>query len=493
MKSSHLFLAIFFGLFGLNLEAENVSKQPYEVSINDKYFSIESIDYFDVPIHTVQKINQTDKMNRIVVTAPELIQKYQVSPRSKISKILVEGNKLSFNAQKSGYFVVKINDLEYLFVLIERGTIPVSLRSIRYIQDFGVEPNSSMSQTEKIQQAIDRASKLRNAVLYFPKGTYLSGQLNFKSNTHLYLEQGAVLKATLQPKDFKESFLRMDNVENISISGYGTIDGSGWNGLRKNGATGLYLIFMSKAKNVNVNGITLKDPCFWNTRVFQSSNVHLTNIKVYNNRPLLNFCNTDGIDFDSSENCSVENGILHTGDDNVVVKGLDNSGLYNTSNLLFKNIIGISNSAAAKIGTETLVKKIDDIRFENMDVVQCKRCLVIDGFDTSDIRNVYFKNFTVENVVKEGMETPRVIDFEITNRSWRPCLGQCKISNVEVTNLNILTDVKTIQSQMVGQSEEFGIQNIRLRNIKVNGKLIGTLQDANIQTNSFVSRIKISK
>ena len=87
----------------------------------------------------------------------------------------------------------------------------------------------------------------------------------------------------------------------------------------------------------------------------------------------------------------------------------------------------MSNSAAAKIGTETCVKKFSNITFSNIDVMKCKRAMVINAFDSTHIEKVRFENFYIESFEFPGNEAPRLIDFEITNKSWRECTGNSTI------------------------------------------------------------------
>ena len=47
--------------------------------------------------------------------------------------------------------------------------------------------------TEEIQALIDKAAANGGGVIVIPRGTYMTGGLHFKQNTHLYLEDGATL------------------------------------------------------------------------------------------------------------------------------------------------------------------------------------------------------------------------------------------------------------------------------------------------------------
>ncbi len=55
------------------------------------------------------------------------------------------------------------------------------------ITDYNVINDSTVIQTEKIQNIIDKAHLNGGGVIIIPKGTFLSGSLFFKSQTHLHL------------------------------------------------------------------------------------------------------------------------------------------------------------------------------------------------------------------------------------------------------------------------------------------------------------------
>ena len=65
------------------------------------------------------------------------------------------------------------------------------------ITNYGVVNDSTVVQTKKIQEVIDLAAQNGGGVIVVPQGTFLSGSLFFKNNTHLYLEENAVLKGKI--------------------------------------------------------------------------------------------------------------------------------------------------------------------------------------------------------------------------------------------------------------------------------------------------------
>lgn len=67
----------------------------------------------------------------------------------------------------------------------------------------------------------------------FLPGIYKTGELNMRSNISVVLSEGALLSGSEDVKDYTDkSLIRLDNVSNFRLLGYGIIDGSGWSGLR---------------------------------------------------------------------------------------------------------------------------------------------------------------------------------------------------------------------------------------------------------------------
>lgn len=473
----------------------------FEIKINNQEAFVERMEKLDIPINYTQLTYDTSVPLEIEITIDNPIKTYSISPQRKKLTGIIENNKLTFVVHDADYLLVKINDLEDLFLLINPLVdykAQIKNKEIIDITSYGIDKTGQQIETQKLQQAINDAS-LKQAVLYFPKGIYRTGQLNMRSNMTVYLSDDALIYGSTNPKDYADdsisnfhytdkSLIRMDSISNFQLLGNGTIDGAGWAGLRQNGGWH-YLIFTTYSKNVIIDGPVLRDPAFWNTRIYCSNNIHLKNIKILNNRPDKDWSNTDGVDFDSSSGCSLVNAVIHAGDDNLVVKGMDTKRRFVTENILFDNILTLSNSAAAKIGTETSVAYFKDITFRNIDVIRCKRGLVITGYDSTDIENVLFENFTIENFDFVG-HTPSLIDFEISDQcSWRETLGRCTINNVKIRNINVLCSIDSVNSQLLGRTNQFDINNVKFKNIQIQGKKVAKRSDINLKTNEFVKNL----
>ena len=484
------------GTISLKVFGGNIDKSTlFEVQIDGADTFVGVLNQFDIPIHTVQISLDIKKSINICIKAKEDIKNYSISPLSKNIKGTIIDKNLTFSIDKAEYLIIKINDLEYLFLMIDTPikTLSSTALPIKNILDYGIDNTGNILSTDLIQKAIIDAAKNKN-ILYFPEGIYKTGQLNLVDNSAIHLAPKAYIKASTDTIDFPDkTLININKAHNIKIEGHGTIDGSGYTGLHKNGGQGYHLIYMSECKDIEIDGLLLLDPCFWNARVYRSENVHLKNIKILNNRPEENWINTDGVDFDSSINCSLVNAILHCGDDNLVVKGLDHERKFNTENILFEKVITLSNSAATKIGTETCVEYFKNIIFKDIDIVKCKRALVINAYDSAMIKNIVFENINIESFHHTGFESPRIIDFEITDNSWRPCTGNCIIDNVKINNINIYCNIQDVDSQILGKSEKYSAKNISIKNIFLNKKRITNLDAMNMKTNEYVFNLELKQ
>jgi polygalacturonase len=114
--------------------------------------------------------------------------------------------------------------------------------SRRYVvSDHGAVADGTTVNTKALQALIDRAAGEGGGTIVVPKGTFLSGALFFKQGVNLVVEKDGVLKSTTNIEDFPAIYTRWEGIErywtsaflnfvgmkNVSVSGEGTIDGSG--------------------------------------------------------------------------------------------------------------------------------------------------------------------------------------------------------------------------------------------------------------------------
>ena len=232
--------------------------------------------------------------------------------------------------------------------------------------DFGAVGDGVTLNTEILQKAVDALAP--GEELYLPAGTYLTGALRLHSDMALYLDEGATLQGTADPKDYLpkipsrfegyemdcyQSLLNLGhrdhragaNCKNVLIYGKGTLSGGGQQlclnviererELMKDYLASLgdkikdyendhtiparprgRLINLSNCENVRITGLTLQNGAAWNVHMLYSKDI-VTDHCIFRSE---NVWNGDGWDPDSSENCTLFASEFFTGDDSVAIK-----------------------------------------------------------------------------------------------------------------------------------------------------------------------------
>ena len=216
------------------------------------------------------------------------------------------------------------------------------------ITNYGVVNDSTIVQTKKIQEVIDLAAQNGGGVIVIPKGTFLSGSLFFKNNTHLHLEENAVFKGSDDISHFPVKMTRMegqtlnyfmalvnaDGLDGFTISGKGTLNGNGlryWKSfwLRRSinpDCTNMEemrprIIYLSNCKNTQIEGIRIMNSPFWSTHFYKCSFLKLLNLRITSPASPVKAPSTDAVDLDVCNNVLIKNCYMSVNDDAVALKG----------------------------------------------------------------------------------------------------------------------------------------------------------------------------
>jgi hypothetical protein len=431
------------------------------------------------------------------VTVNEAFSSHTLSPKSRNISTTQSGNTLSFSSGPN-YLILQVDAKELLFILIDaEETNPPRLgdANVKNIADYGVDNTGATLVTTQVQAAVDAASGAAQNILYFPPGKYTIGELWLKSDMTLYLAGGALLQGSGALGDFdtgsggvdiegcSHGMIRMYRVRNTKILGRGVIDANG-KAIRAQNNTKLNLLKIEESSNILVDGITVRDPSFWNTLVYRSDLVTIQNYKMINCRPITAIWNnTDGVNFDESTNGKLSNAFLYTGDDSMATKSEYPSGTVNTRNIVHEKVVCYSNSVCCKIGTKTMGQSMDNIVFRDIDVVKAGRALNIDAYDTALVQNTRFENISIEaadsSIIALSSDEPP---------SWRAAANQSVIKNTHFTNIRSYVK-KPIN--LHGRSATVDIVGVHFTNLSVAGQPVTsqTDPDAAWSINPFVSGI----
>ncbi len=289
--------------------------------------------------------------------------------------------------------------------------------SVYDIKQYGAVDDGVTVNTYAIANAIDDCSKAGGGTVYIPAGTFLTGTIILKSNVHLYLEAGAVLKFSNNVKEFPvvisrwegvkqevyASCIFAENAENISVTGFGLIDGGGeywWNLFRRE--ENLYprpkLISFDDCKHILISGVKMVDSPSWTVHPLRCDDVTITRITIVNpsNSP-----NTDGINPESCSNVRISDCHIDVGDDCIAIKA----------------------------GTEETEEKIscENIVITNCTMIHGHGAIVLGSEMSGDIRNV-----TVSNCIFEG--TDRGIRLK-SRRGRGGIVEDIRVTNIIMKNV----------------------------------------------------------
>ncbi|HXS68772.1 MAG TPA: glycosyl hydrolase family 28 protein [Candidatus Polarisedimenticolia bacterium] len=220
--------------------------------------------------------------------------------------------------------------------------------------------------TAAIQNAIDAAATggitngLTGGTVRIPAGVFLSGPLTMKSFVNLQIDVGATLKMLphgsypggASPADF----ISASRLQDIEISGSGTIDGQGaewWTAFEAGHIKRPKAIFApSTCTNVLVQNITLRSPP--NTHISlrnRCRDVTIQGVTINTTSDVLSD-NTDGIDVNAI-NCLVQNCFISCGDDHIAIGGGSRS--ITVTNCTFGNGHGMSIGSGTSRGVQNLL------------------------------------------------------------------------------------------------------------------------------------------
>ncbi len=370
------------------------------------------------------------------------------------------------------------------------------------VAEFGAKGDSITNNKKAFDRAMKELEKRKGGTLVVPKGVYtVNGPIHLVSNVNLKIEEGAKIRFGSNPKDYplvltswEGTFLYNhrpliygNNLENIAITGKGTIDGEGggdwakWKALeakdkqlsremnhksvpveeRKFG-NGHYLrpqlIQFVNSKNILIEDVTIEDAPFWCVHLLRSKSITLRGLKYDSHN-----YNSDGIDLEYSSDVLIEDITFDNADDNIAIKaGRDYEGRANSAtpsenivirNNRFKGLHGVV------IGSE-MSAGVQNIYVENNKAWgYLKRGIY---FKTNPDRGGFIRNIFIDNIELQTVEDA----FYITANYHGEGSGfNSKISDVFISN--VTADEATGTAVVIQGFAESKVENVHLTNIRI--------------------------
>lgn len=283
--------------------------------------------------------------------------------------------------------------------------------SARNVLDHGVVSHPTLDQTDAVQSTLNGRGSI-----YFPPGTYRTGQINLSSNTTVYLAPGALLKGT---DDYNtDRYIWIGGGSSIRIAGLGVIDVNGHTS--GNIPTKGHGIDMEGAADVDLNDVLFRDSNSWMLHIRKCDRVTFDNIKLFSGK--------DGIDPDGSRDVLITRATIQSVDDGLAVKSRFTGR--SCERVTMRDCIVFSAASALKIGTENYHIGVRDILWDHCDAVDADRGCVLytrPETGTAPISNVTWRNIRIFNFAwdNQGQGSP----FHLRND------GGASISNVRLENI----------------------------------------------------------
>ncbi|CAA7015735.1 unnamed protein product [Microthlaspi erraticum] len=310
-----------------------------------------------------------------------------------------------------------------------------------------------------------------NSQIYVPKGTFCLGGVEFigpcKSKIEFIID--GTLLAPSNPDDIKQViWINFRYINNLSISGNGTLDGQGKHSWPLNDChinTNCPKLPMNMGfafvNDSSIEGITSLNSKMGHFNFFSVHQFNITNVTITapGHSP-----NTDGIKIGSSSNMNISNTHIGTGDDCIAI-------LSGTTNLDISNVTcgpghGISVGSLGRNKNEKDVKRLTvrDIVFNGTsDGIRIKTW-------ESSASEIVVSDFVYENIKMIDVKNPINIDQKYC--PYPPCeiekKGESHVQIQDVKLKNIYGTSKTKAAVNLQCSKSFPCKNVQLIDINLN-------------------------
>lgn len=394
--------------------------------------------------------------------------------------------------------------------------IATATSSSRYnVLDYGADPTGSNKSTQAIQKAIDLCHENGGGEVFIPAGQFIIGTLLLKDHVNLHLSCGAVLKGSLDLKDYdvageRHGMIFASYARNIAITGLGEINGNGTafmnfdkghtyrdfdRSVIRQGENyikedmwpdgpvsyeqrpGMMVVFLN-CENVKIQDVTFRDSPEWTIRLGQCDNVQVRGITILNN---LMIPNSDGIHCTTSRNVSISDCDIRAGDDAVIVTGFSNeidvhgkiasqkdaaapkignqTGL--AENITVTNCQLQSRSAGIRVGYGE--NSIRNCVFSNLVIWGSNRGIGVFARDSADIENIQFSNIVIDTRLHSGIwwGNGEPIHISAIPRNKNVPVG--RIRNIQFHHISATAETGIL----IYGTPESVLEDIRLDNVRL--------------------------
>ena len=380
----------------------------------------------------------------VTVKAPVAVTSARVLPSSRNIVPEFKGREVTFPAVPGDMLTLEINGDEYQ-------SLPVFVNPVEEDAPDPDDPD----------------------VIYYGPGEHYVSRIIVRSGQTLYIAPGAVLYGEMFQREKGGPYSPVISLigDNIKVKGQGIVDGSLCDILTTQ------LLYVN-GNNISIEGIILRDASVWTLPVMRSRNVTIDGVKILGYR-----ANSDGIDVCNSENVLIKDCFIRTLDDLIVVKTVQNGGpcehVQVRGNILWNEV-----AHALSVGAE-INHDIRDVVFEDNDIIHDKGrewSLRVYHCDHATVRGVVFRNLRIE-------ESRNFLSLWINKAVWSSSEERGHIDGVVFENIQA-DHVVNPTIQLLGYDAGHLVENVTLRNVRVNGRPV---TEVDITKNQFVNNLTVTQ
>ncbi|GJM97988.1 hypothetical protein PR202_ga14959 [Eleusine coracana subsp. coracana] len=339
------------------------------------------------------------------------------------------------------------------------------------ITKLGASGNGKTDSTKAVTEAWASAcGATGSSTILIPKGDYLVGALNFngpcKGSVTIQLDGN--LLASTDLSQFKSNWIEIMRVENLVISGKGTLDGQGAAVWGKNSCAKKYdckilpnTLVLDFCDNCRVSGITLLNAKFFHMNIFMCKGVTVEDVTVSapGDSP-----NTDGIHMGDSSDVTIKGTTIGVGDDCISIG--PGTTKVNITDVTCGPGHGISIGSLGRYKDE---KDVTDINVKDCTLKKTTNGVRIKSYE--DAASVLTASkIHYENIQMDDVANPIIIDMKYCPNKICTSNGGSKVTVKDVTFKNITGSSSTPEAISLLCSDKIPCTGVTMADVKVEYK-----------------------
>jgi len=357
--------------------------------------------------------------------------------------------------------------------------------------EYGAVPDGKTLCTKALQEAIDQCSERGGGIVRLDGGQYLTGTIFMKSQVRLDIEEGSTLLGSTDLKTYpktnakfrsytdnytERSLIYGEDLENIAVTGEGTIDGQGshFKGDYKKRPYGIRFI---GCNNILIEDISMRNSAMWMQHYLGCDSLVIRGIDVWNHANK----NNDRIDIDGCRHVIIEDCTVDSDDDGICLKSTSDRLC---EDIIIRNCIVSSHCNAIKCGTESS-GGFKDIVIQDSRITPSKQETVIYG-ERAGLAGIALEvvdggtmdNVSVSGIHITGSTAPVFIRLGDRGRIFKKGQKKPQVGTLENVSISELVSVgSSNMGCIIAGITDHPIKNLIFSNIKLTFEGGGVAED----------------